>query len=154
MLKGRQKLLSIFIVFMAFLSLIVYSAVSFISGPAAISTGNYEETPTVVVDADGNAHIVWASEPTTFLFYKMVDMDGNVLIDETNLNPCASDDSYHVRRPSVELDSSGGLHIVFHGFSLYTDLGATEYATRTDLLASEVIYTKVDPYCLPCRGVV
>ncbi len=154
MLKERQRVLALatFIVFVAFVSSIAYSQVSFISGPEAISTGNDEETPTVVVDADGNAHIVWASLAGTFLFYKMVDMDGNVLIDETNLNPCALAETYHVRRPSVELDPSGGLHIVFHGFSLYTDLGATEYALSTDLQASEVIYTKVDPYAYLAGG--
>ena len=148
MLKERQRILALatFIVFVAFLSSIAYSQVSFISGPEAVSTGHDEETSCVVVDAEGNAHIVWASEENTFLFYKMVDKDGIMLIDETNLNPCALPDTYHVRRPSIALDPSGGLHIVFHGWMLYTDLGATEYALRTDLLVSEVIYTKINPY--------
>jgi len=148
MLKERQRILALatFIVFVAFLSSIAYSQVSFISGPEAVSTGHDEETSCVVVDAEGNAHIVWASEENTFLFYKMVDKDGIMLIDETNLNPCALPDTYHVRRPSIALDPSGGLHIVFHGWMLYTHLGATEYALRTDLLVSEVIYTKINPY--------
>ena len=74
MLKERQRVLVLatFIVFMAFLSSIAYSQVSFISGPEAVSTGHDEETSCVVVDAEGNAHIVWASEGGTFLFYKMV----------------------------------------------------------------------------------
>lgn len=148
MFKGREKVLvlAIFIAFMASLSSVAFSTISFVSGPAAISTGHYEETSTVVVDEEGFAHIVWASDYGTFLFYKMVDMDGTVLIDETNLNPCAFPDTYHVRRPSIELDPSGALHIVFHGWSLYSDLGATEYATITFPNASEVIYTKINPY--------
>jgi hypothetical protein len=148
MLKEIQRVLAlaIFIVFMASLSSIAYSQVSFISGPEAVSTGHDEETSCVVVDAEGNAHIVWASEEGTFLFYKMVDKDGIMLIDETNLNPCALPESYHVRRPSIALDPSGGLHIVFHGWMLYTDLGATEYETSTILVSSEVIYTKINPY--------
>ncbi len=143
------KTILIFVVFfisIAFLSLNAYSDVSMISGPEAISTANDEETSTVAVDIEGNAHIVWASAEGTYLFYKMVDKDGNVLIGETNLTPCTNADYYHVRRPSIVLDPSGGLHIIFHGFSLYTGLGDTEYSSRTDLDSSEVIYTKINPY--------
>ena len=148
MLKERQGVLVLatFIVFMASLSSIAYSQVSFISGPEAVSTDHDEETSCVVVDADGNAHIVWASFEGTFLFYKMVNKDGIILIGETNLNPCALPDTYHVRRPSIALDPSGGLHIVFHGWTLYTDLGATEYEDITGLLSSEIVYTKINPY--------
>ena len=97
------------------------SPVSTVYGPSAISGYGEEppsdETPCIVIDQDGNAHIVWAGAGNgTYLFYKMVDRNGKVLIEETKLNPCAAPDDAHVRRPSIALDSSGGLHIVFHGF--------------------------------------
>ena len=119
--------------------------VSIIYGPEAISTGGDEDTPQIAIDSNGNVHIVWVND-RRYLFYKMVDADGNVLIEETNLNPCADPADRHVRRPSLVIDSNDMVHVVFHGFSLYTDFGPTEYGGRTDLGYSEVIYLKIDPY--------
>jgi hypothetical protein len=121
------------------------SKVTIIYGPEAISTGADDETPVMALDAAGNAHVVWADG--YHLFYKMVDRAGNVLIDQTNLNPCTvSPEWSHVRRPSVALDKDGGLHMVFHGFSIRTDFGPEGYGGETLLDASEVIYIKVNPY--------
>lgn len=122
--------------------------VSVIYGPETISTGGAEETPVIALDSNGNAHLVWVNGSRGFfLMYKMVDPDGNVLIDETRLNPCPDNaTSVHVRRPSMVVDSSDKLHIVFHGFQLYTEFSPSGYMNRTDLDASEVIYVKVDPY--------
>lgn len=153
--KRLWLVLILFVVFLSYLSATAFGAdISVILETEAISTGHSEETPCVAVDAEGNAHIVWASEEN--LYYKMVDKDGNVLIEETNLNPGAimpldmeAGLTNHVRRPSIVLDDSGGLHIIFHGFSLYSDFGdPTEelYNTATDLGQSEVIYTKINPY--------
>ncbi|MBW1788488.1 MAG: hypothetical protein JRK53_18015, partial [Deltaproteobacteria bacterium] len=123
-----------------------YCQVSGVYGPAAISTGHEEETPTIVLDSAGNAHIVWASgSAMQFLFYKMVDRNGNVVIPETNVNPCTDPDEGHVRRPSIGIDASGQIHIVFHGFSLYINHGSSGYTGQNGLDSSEVIYTKINP---------
>lgn len=89
---------------------------------------------------------MWVNGYGVYLFYKMVDPNGNVLIDETNLNPCALSTTKHVRRPSIVIDSNNNLHVVFHGFSLYTQFSETEYSSRTDLDSTEVIYMKINPY--------
>lgn len=122
-------------------------ALSVIYGPEEISTGGAEETPVIALDSYGNAHIVWVNgSQGYFLMYKMVDANGNVLIDETILNPCADNASKHVRRPSMVIDSNNDIHVVFHGFSNYSDFGPDEYGSRVDLAAPEVIYMKFDPY--------
>jgi len=145
--KRSCLVLILFVVFLSYLPATAFGAdVSVVLETEVISAGHSEETPCVAVDAEGNAHIVWASEEN--LYYKMVDEDGNVLIEETNLNPGVDEPSNHVRRPSIALDGSGGLHIIFHGFSLYSDFGAPtgeQYNTTTDLGQSEVIYTKINP---------
>jgi len=120
--------------------------VSIVYGPEKISSGGDEETPQVAVDSNGNVHIVWSSYEASYLYYKMVDPNGNVLIDETNLNPCLEYASYHVRRPSMAIDSSNNVHIVFHAFDLYTDFGEEGYDSRESLDESEVIYIKINPY--------
>jgi N-acetylneuraminic acid mutarotase len=127
--------------------------VSVLYGPEKISTGGDEDTPQIAIDSQGNVHIVWVNGSNGyFLMYKMVDPDGNVLIEETNLNPCAANTSAHVRRPSMVIDSADNVHIVFHGFSQYSDFGTGEYGSRIDLRASEVIYLKVDPYLDDMNG--
>lgn len=122
------------------------ASVSIVRGPEQISTGGDEETPQIAVDSNGNVHVVWASYGASFLYYKMMDPNGNVLIDETNLNPCLESNSYHVRRPSMVIDSNNNLHIVFHAFDLYTDFGEEGYGSRLVLEESEVIYIKINPY--------
>ncbi|RLI25554.1 hypothetical protein DRO57_03690 [Candidatus Bathyarchaeota archaeon] len=150
--KGKSRLLSIALAMTLLTVLLSISVlvnatdeVTMIYGPEAISTGGDEETPQIALDSNGNVHIVWSSGET-YLFYKMLDSDGNVLIDETNLNPCATPNSKHVRRPSIVIDSDDNIHVVFHGFSLYTQFGKTEYGGSITLDASEVIYIKFNPY--------
>ncbi len=118
--------------------------VEVIYGPTKISTGGNEETPQVVVDNNGYVHIVWTNG--TYLLYEMFGPNGNLLIGETVLNPCLSPDDRHVRRPSVVVDSNNNLHIVFHGFSHYTDFMDGVYQSFMALNASEVIYLKINPY--------
>jgi len=145
--KRLWLVLLLFVIFVSYLSgTAMGTDVSVVFETDVISTGHDEETPRVAVDAEGNAHIVWASQEN--LYYKMVDEDGTVLIEETNLNPGADEPYNHVRRPSITLDGSGGLHIIFHGFNLYSDFDdptEEQYNTMTDLGYSEVIYTKVNP---------
>lgn len=117
-----------------------------IYGPEQISTGGDEEYPQIATDSKGNAHIVWSSYGTQFLFYKMVDSNGKVLIDETNLNPCDDPADWHVRALAIAVDSEDKVHIVFHGWSLYNDFGQTGYKARMDLDSSEIIYIKINPY--------
>lgn len=146
---GNLRLIRI-VLFLMFIFVLtaapVFSAVSVISGPDLVSTTFHdEETPTIVLDASGNAHIVWTSQGGLYLYYKMVDESGNVIVGPTNLNPATNPETSHVRRPSAEIDASGDIHIVFHGFSLYTDFADEEYTGTSSLDASEVIYTKIDP---------
>ncbi len=122
------------------------SSVSTIYGPEIISTETINETPVIALDAEENAHIIWIAESDSLnLVYKMVDREGNVIIAETNLTPFTDPQCSHAKRPAMVIDSSGELHIVFHSFSHYTDLGDTEYAAETDLEESEVIYIKLNP---------
>lgn len=121
--------------------------VSVLYGPEKISTGGDEDTPVIALDSYGSAHIVWVNgSQGYFLMYKMVDADGNVLIDETILNPCADNTSKHVRRPAMVIDANNDMHVVFHGFSNYTDFGPDEYGSRVDLAAPEILYMKINPY--------
>ncbi|MEM3404592.1 MAG: hypothetical protein QXJ17_08660 [Nitrososphaeria archaeon] len=122
------------------------ASVSIVRGPEKISTGGDEETPQIAVDSNGNVHVIWASYGASYLYYKMMDSNGNVLIDETNLNPCLEYSSYHVRRPSMVIDSNNNVHIVFHGFDLYTEFGEEGYGSRQALAESEVVYIKINPY--------
>lgn len=128
----------------------VFSAnggVSVLYGPEKISTGGDEDTPVIALDSNGNTHIVWVTgDQGYFLMYTMVDADGNVLIDETILNPCAANTSKHVRRPAMVIDANNDMHVVFHGFSNYSDFGPDEYGSRVDLNAPEIIYMKINPY--------
>ncbi|MHA1481530.1 MAG: hypothetical protein ACTSQZ_08920, partial [Candidatus Thorarchaeota archaeon] len=124
------------------------SSVSIILCPEQISTGRHDETPAIAVDSLGNVHIVWAyeNESESYLMYKMVDKDGNVLIEETNVLFCAEPSAGHVRRPSIVVDSQNKLHGVYHGFSYDTDLGPGGYNETISLQNSEVLYLKLDPY--------
>ena len=114
-----------------------------IYGPERVSEGGWEETPRVVTDSAGNAHIVWAAHDR--LMYKMVGRDGSVSIEETNLIPSTETLTTHVRCPSVAIDGEDALHIVFHGDSLYTGFGESGYTGLKVLSSSEVIYLKVNP---------
>ncbi len=74
----------------------------------------------------------------------MVDRHGNILINETCLDPNPNSTSTHVRRASIAVDSSNNVHIVFHGQYIYEPW--PEYTNRTMLDAHEVLYLKINPY--------
>lgn len=152
MTKLRTNLFfALFFCFIFIVSSNAFSAVNILSGPDMISTAGDTEGPDVALDLQGNAHIVWAGggngeDEMFYLYYTMVDRNGNTLIDETILNPKASGVNSHVRRVSMAVDASGDVHIVFHAFSLYTGFDGDEYTGSTDLGEdSEVIYTKISP---------
>jgi hypothetical protein len=148
-----MPLIGVLIMTLALLGTSAYgdtSGTTLVFGPEQISTGMEEETPVVAVDSQGNAHIVWSGLDTYNLFYKMMDRDGTVLIGETNLNPCADcNESSHVRRPAIAVDNSDAVHIIFHGWSLYTDWQPETgfyWSSSSGVTESEVIYTKINPY--------
>jgi len=109
-----------------------------------ISTGHYEEAPSTALDYNGNLHIVWIGNDTANLYYMMVDRHGNILINETCLDPNPNATSTHVRRASIAVDSSNNVHIVYHGQYIYEPW--PEYTNRTMLDAHEVFYLKINPY--------
>jgi hypothetical protein len=115
-----------------------------------ISTGNLEEEPSIALDHNGNLNIVWVGNGTANLYYMMVDKDGNVLISETCLDPSPNATAYHVRRPSIGVDSSNNVHIVFHAQNIYEPW--PDYTNCTTLDSQEVIYLKINPYLDDMNG--
>jgi type 1 glutamine amidotransferase len=115
-----------------------------------ISTGNQEETPSIALDHNGNLHIVWVGNDTANLYYMMVDSYGNVLINETCLDPSPNATAYHVRRPSIGVDSSNNIHIVFHAEYIYEPW--PDYTNSTKLDQQEVVYLKINPYLDDMNG--
>jgi hypothetical protein len=115
-----------------------------------ISTGNQEENPSIVLDHNGNLNIVWVGNNTANLYYMMVGNNGNVLINETCLDPSPSATAGHVRRPSIGVDSSNNVHIVFHAQNIYEPW--PEYTNSTKLDQQEVMYLKINPYLDDMNG--
>jgi hypothetical protein len=115
-----------------------------------ISTGNQEENPSIALDHNGNLHIVWVGNNTANLYYMMVDNKGNVLINETCLDPSPNATTGHVKRPSIGVDSSNNVHIVFHAQNIYEPW--PDYTNRTTLDSQEVIYLKINPYLDDMNG--
>jgi type 1 glutamine amidotransferase len=115
-----------------------------------ISTGNQEETPSIALDHNGNLNIVWVGNNTANLYYMMVDNNGNVLINETCLDPNPNATAYHARRPSIDVDSSNNVHIVFHAEYIYEPW--PDYTNSTKLDSQEVVYLKIDPYLDDMNG--
>jgi len=115
-----------------------------------ISTGHYEEAPSIALDHNGNLHIVWIGNDTANLYYMMVDRYGNTLINETCLDPNMNATSYHARRASIGIDSENNVHIVFHAQNIYESWPA--YTNYTMLAAQEVLYLKINPYLDDMNG--
>ncbi len=109
-----------------------------------LSTGHYEEAPSIALDHNGNLHIAWIGNNTANLYYMMVDRDGNILINETCLDPSSNATSEHARRASIDIDSENNIHIVFHGKNVYEPW--PDYTNRSELDAHEVFYLKINPY--------
>jgi type 1 glutamine amidotransferase len=115
-----------------------------------ISTGNLEEEPSIALDNNGNLHIAWVGNSTRNLYYMMVDNNGDVLINETCLDPSPNATNNHVRRPSIGIDSDNNVHIVFHAQNIYEPW--PDYTNCTTLDSSEVIYLKINPYLDDMNG--
>jgi hypothetical protein len=115
-----------------------------------ISTGNRGETPSIALDHNGNLDIVWVGNGTANLYYMMVDSYGNVLINETCLDPNPNATAYHARRPSIGVDSNNNVHIVFHAQNIYEPW--PDYTNSTKLDSQEVVYLKINPYLDDMNG--
>ena len=109
-----------------------------------LSTGHEEEAPSIALDHNGNLHIAWIGNYTANLYYMMVDRYGDILINETCLDPSPSATEYHVRRASIDVDSNNNVHIVFHGKYIYEPW--PDYVNSTTLDTHEVLYLKINPY--------
>lgn len=132
-----KKLLYLILVF-AF----VLSTVLIVSVPAGADQGPQirvtdsqarADQPDVVIDSNGNTHIVYCDDYNTSsreIWYTMLDSNGNTLIDDTRLT---DDDGYESTRPGIVIDSSNKVHITFR--DQRWDSGSYQ----------EVTYTKLDP---------
>ena len=124
--------------------------VSIVKELTRLSTGHEEEAPSIALDHNGNLHVVWIGNDTANLYYMLVDREGNVLINETCLDPNPNATGYHVRRASIDVDSENNVHIVFHGQNIYEPW--PDYANSTTLDAHEVFYLKINPYLDDMNG--
>jgi hypothetical protein len=121
-----------------------YDPVVIYKGLTQLSNGHKEEAPSIALDSDGNLHIVWIGNATANLYYMMVDRYGDILINETCLDPSVNASSGHVRRASIGVDSNNNVHIVFHAQNIYTPW--PNYTNYTTLDQQEVVYLKINPY--------
>jgi len=128
----------------------VYTGPQILEELTQISTGNQEGNPSIALDHNGNLHIVWVGNSTANLYYMMVDNDGNVLINETCLDPSPNATWGHVRRPSIGVDSNNNVHIVFHAQNIYEPW--PDYTNSTTLDSQEVVYLKINPYLDDMNG--
>lgn len=127
-----------------------WASEAFYTGPqilkelTELSTGHQEEAPSIALDHNNNLHIAWIGNDTANLYYMMVDKDGNVLINETCLDPSPNATSGHVRRASIGVDSDNNVHIVFHAEYIYEPW--PDYTNYVQLYQQEVVYLKINPY--------
>jgi len=87
---------------------------------------------------------VWPAWRMGIARARAVDSFGNILINETCLDPNPNATSYHVRRAKIDIDSENNIHIVFHGENVYEPW--PDYTNRIELDAHEVFYLKINPY--------
>ncbi len=94
-----------------------------------ISTTLNVKIPKIVVDKDNNLHIVWADfrNWNWEIYYKKIDSNGEVLIDDTRLTNAAETSDL----PSIALDAKDNLHIVWE-------------EDRDGKYNYEIYYTKLD----------
>ncbi len=87
--------------------------------------------PDLTLDTNDNVHIVWSDYEDTWgdeVYYMMLNgADGSVMIDAT---PVSLDDGRYSKYQSIQIDSAGNLHIVWHDFRSFTN---------------EIYYSKLNP---------
>jgi hypothetical protein len=99
-----------------------YNGVSW-SSPANISegVGTYQQTyPSIAVDSSNNVHVVWtgyiAATTNTFQirYIKKTGSTWGTIVNITN----EPDGGYHQYRPSIAVDTSDYIHLVWSGYSV------------------------------------
>jgi len=121
-----------------------YIGPQILKGLTQLSTGHQEEAPSIVLDNNDNLHIAWVGNNTANLYYMMVDKDGNILINETCLDPSLNATWGHVRRVAIDVDSENNVHIVFHARYIYEPW--PDYTNYVELDQQEVVYLEINPY--------
>ena len=107
--------------------------------------------PWIAIDAEDNMHMLWddgRNDPdqsdTSYIheiFYKKLDADGNVLVNDTRLNDNTGIDiqpgSWYSAAPKGAMDSNGNIHIAYLEYTRH------KYAVD-DRINVEIYYMKID----------
>ncbi|MEM1180815.1 MAG: carboxypeptidase regulatory-like domain-containing protein, partial [Acidobacteriota bacterium] len=80
--------------------------------PLRLTTAFRPADPDIAVDANGASHVVWSIDEEDGIAYAMVGADGQVLIEETRVDPGRPGGF----QPRVAVDSAGHVHIVWYDF--------------------------------------
>ena len=134
-----KKPLHIILMFTIALSMVLLSPVptKAMSGLPEIRVTHTQasaDQPDVVVDSNGNTHIVYCDDYYTSsieIWYTMLDANKNTLIADTQLT---EDDGHDSTRPAIVIDSNNKVHLAF--LDQRWDSGSSQ----------EITYTKLDPY--------
>ena len=105
------------------------------------------EFPSIKVDSSGNVHIVWHDDRdgNWEIYYKKLDNNGNELVLDTRLTYDIAVSKY----PSLDVDSSGGVHIVwqdnrFFGTEMEYEIYYTKLDNNGDTLVDDLQLTEFD----------
>lgn len=135
-MKNPLFIILMFIIFLAAFLVVTASAGAMAPKPPEIRVTNTQagaDQPDVVVDADGNTHIVYCDDFNTSspeIWYTLLDSNKNILIDDTRLT---EDDGYDSTRPAIVIDSNNEVHLIFR--DQRWDAGSSQ----------EITYIKLDP---------
>ena len=135
-MKNPLYIILLFIISLGAVLVITASAGAMAPKPPEIRVTNTQasaDQPDVVVDADGNTHIVYSDDYFTSsleIWYTLLDSDKNTLIDDTRLT---EDDGFDSTRPAIVIDSNNKVHLIFQ--DQRWDAGSSQ----------EITYIKLDP---------
>ncbi len=107
--------------------MLTVSASSALAGERiVVGTGTANDnshSPDVAVDGQGRIHTVWMEEADDYfnVMYKLLDADGSVVVDKTQLSDSVADGDYSQGHPSLAVDSNG--HAYVSWFSSDTEDG-------------------------------
>jgi len=114
-----------------------------------------KNTPISITDNEENIHIVWSreTEDSVQIFYKLLDNQGNILINETQvsqLNTYGYED-YQNLWPTINIDSQNLVHIVWSSIGEYCEIEDNlephpELPEPEFQESSEIFYTIINPY--------
>lgn len=77
-----------------------------------ITFASPQSRPDIAIDTDGNVHVVFDDDryASFDIFYTLLDLDGNTLVDDRNISP---KDDYESRRPRISLSDSNAVDVVW-----------------------------------------